>query len=284
MGSRSVCRAAAQSARRIGKQRASAEDCFSVSTVMMSKWFVSASNAAATMPKGAETQQPPEVAPPHASQPHTSAVLVPPQQVDGTKVAVKLEDEYPFDAAPVHRPLSRSDQVHFAPRSETAPRVAENAPASSASSNLDSASSQAHSSPKTSIDQKETAKFAAIAATWYVCTFFRFSSHYSSCFKVLQLKCSLRTLNFLFNLALLIIPDLLCVWLSLRWDPKGPYKPLHVMNPTRVSYVRSSICKHFRYGVVAWMLHGCESLVVSCMLTLIFWTGRMPILHGRWKG
>lgn len=37
----------------------------------------------------------------------------------------------------------------------------------------------------------------------------------------------------------------LCVRFILRWDPKGPYKPLHIMNPTRVSYVRSQICKHF---------------------------------------
>ncbi|KAL3694078.1 hypothetical protein R1sor_007729 [Riccia sorocarpa] len=49
---------------------------------------------------------------------------------------------------------------------------------------------------KGSIDNAETAKFAAIADTW--------------------------------------------------WDHYGPYKPLHAMNPTRLSFVRSALCRHFR--------------------------------------
>ncbi|KAK1264945.1 hypothetical protein QJS04_geneDACA010465 [Acorus gramineus] len=29
------------------------------------------------------------------------------------------------------------------------------------------------------------------------------------------------------------------------WDFEGPFKPLHWMNPTRVSFIRSSLCRHF---------------------------------------
>ncbi|KAF9589173.1 hypothetical protein IFM89_019489 [Coptis chinensis] len=30
------------------------------------------------------------------------------------------------------------------------------------------------------------------------------------------------------------------------WDPQGPFKPLHIMNPTRLSFIRSTLCRHFR--------------------------------------
>ncbi|XP_022149772.1 ubiquinone biosynthesis O-methyltransferase, mitochondrial [Momordica charantia] len=30
------------------------------------------------------------------------------------------------------------------------------------------------------------------------------------------------------------------------WDSEGPFKPLHVMNPTRLSFIRSTLCRHFR--------------------------------------
>ncbi|KAJ6796397.1 ubiquinone biosynthesis O-methyltransferase, mitochondrial [Iris pallida] len=30
------------------------------------------------------------------------------------------------------------------------------------------------------------------------------------------------------------------------WDFEGPFKPLHAMNPTRVSFIRSALCRHFR--------------------------------------
>ncbi|KAK9150722.1 hypothetical protein Syun_009031 [Stephania yunnanensis] len=29
------------------------------------------------------------------------------------------------------------------------------------------------------------------------------------------------------------------------WDSEGPYKPLHSMNPTRVAFIRSTLCRHF---------------------------------------
>ena len=29
------------------------------------------------------------------------------------------------------------------------------------------------------------------------------------------------------------------------WDPKGPFKPLHQLNPTRLGYIRREITTHF---------------------------------------
>uniref|UniRef100_A0A2N9I703 Methyltransferase domain-containing protein n=1 Tax=Fagus sylvatica TaxID=28930 RepID=A0A2N9I703_FAGSY len=29
------------------------------------------------------------------------------------------------------------------------------------------------------------------------------------------------------------------------WDSEGPFKPLHVMNPTRLAFIRSTLCRHF---------------------------------------
>ncbi|OIW02859.1 hypothetical protein TanjilG_29635 [Lupinus angustifolius] len=30
------------------------------------------------------------------------------------------------------------------------------------------------------------------------------------------------------------------------WDSEGPFKPLHVMNPTRLAFIRSTLCRHFK--------------------------------------
>ncbi|CBI33016.3 unnamed protein product, partial [Vitis vinifera] len=30
------------------------------------------------------------------------------------------------------------------------------------------------------------------------------------------------------------------------WDAEGPFKPLHVMNPTRLAFIRSTLCRHFQ--------------------------------------
>ncbi|KAL5725399.1 hypothetical protein ACHQM5_008547 [Ranunculus cassubicifolius] len=30
------------------------------------------------------------------------------------------------------------------------------------------------------------------------------------------------------------------------WDSQGPFKPLHALNPTRLAFIRSTLCKHFR--------------------------------------
>ncbi|KAK3005974.1 hypothetical protein RJ639_017044, partial [Escallonia herrerae] len=32
----------------------------------------------------------------------------------------------------------------------------------------------------------------------------------------------------------------------IRWDAEGPFKPLHLMNPTRLAFIRSTLCRHFR--------------------------------------
>ena len=29
------------------------------------------------------------------------------------------------------------------------------------------------------------------------------------------------------------------------WDPSGPFKPLHQLNPTRLAYIRREVCAHF---------------------------------------
>ncbi|CAL0317491.1 unnamed protein product [Lupinus luteus] len=30
------------------------------------------------------------------------------------------------------------------------------------------------------------------------------------------------------------------------WDSEGPFKPLHIMNPTRLAFIRSTLCRHFK--------------------------------------
>tara|TARA_Y100001970_G_C14259923_1_gene879515 strand:+ start:13688 stop:14542 length:855 start_codon:yes stop_codon:yes gene_type:complete len=30
------------------------------------------------------------------------------------------------------------------------------------------------------------------------------------------------------------------------WDPDGPFRPLHKINPTRISYIRTKLCNHFQ--------------------------------------
>ncbi|PCI52052.1 MAG: bifunctional 3-demethylubiquinol 3-O-methyltransferase/2-polyprenyl-6-hydroxyphenol methylase [Alphaproteobacteria bacterium] len=30
------------------------------------------------------------------------------------------------------------------------------------------------------------------------------------------------------------------------WDPNGPFKPLHKLNPTRIAYAKNSLCHHFK--------------------------------------
>lgn len=68
------------------------------------------------------------------------------------------------------------------------------------------------------------------------------------------------------------------------------------MNPTRVSYIRSSICKHFRYRSYQWVccFGLCEFVLPKLWCTLVqiwkpknlwaFWTARMPTLHDHWRG
>lgn len=49
------------------------------------------------------------------------------------------------------------------------------------------------------------------------------------------------------------------------WDPKGPFKPLHQLNPTRLKYIRDICCEHF--GLDTQDLHpfnGLSLLDIGC--------------------
>lgn len=35
--------------------------------------------------------------------------------------------------------------------------------------------------------------------------------------------------------------------MMIRWDADGPFRPLHVMNPTRLAFIRSTLCRHFGF-------------------------------------
>jgi len=49
------------------------------------------------------------------------------------------------------------------------------------------------------------------------------------------------------------------------WDPNGPFKPLHQLNPTRISYGRDSLCRHFgRDPIGAAPLKGLRILDIGC--------------------
>ncbi|MQL88827.1 hypothetical protein Taro_021399 [Colocasia esculenta] len=53
-------------------------------------------------------------------------------------------------------------------------------------------------------------------------------------------------------------------WMN-RWDSEGPFKPLHLMNPTRVSFIRSTLCRHFGKDLhSARPLEGLKILDVGC--------------------
>ncbi len=49
------------------------------------------------------------------------------------------------------------------------------------------------------------------------------------------------------------------------WDPHGPFKPLHQLNPTRIAYARDRICSHFRRDPMAdTPLKGLRLLDIGC--------------------
>ncbi|CAM6100822.1 unnamed protein product [Calypogeia fissa] len=77
------------------------------------------------------------------------------------------------------------------------------------------ASKDTTGSYKSSVDPAETARFAAVAETW--------------------------------------------------WDNEGPYKALHAINPTRLSFIRAALCKHFsKDPMTARPLEGLRILDVGC--------------------
>ncbi|XP_062233595.1 ubiquinone biosynthesis O-methyltransferase, mitochondrial-like [Phragmites australis] len=49
------------------------------------------------------------------------------------------------------------------------------------------------------------------------------------------------------------------------WDANGPFKPLHLMNPTRLSFIRSTLCRHFgRDPYSSKPLEGLKVIDVGC--------------------
>ncbi len=49
------------------------------------------------------------------------------------------------------------------------------------------------------------------------------------------------------------------------WDPAGPMRPLHRINPLRLAFVRDEACRHFRRdGRAAFALDGLSVLDVGC--------------------
>lgn len=49
------------------------------------------------------------------------------------------------------------------------------------------------------------------------------------------------------------------------WDSEGPFKPLHAMNPTRLAFVRTTLCRHFgKDPYCARPLEGLKIIDVGC--------------------
>ncbi|XP_020240171.1 ubiquinone biosynthesis O-methyltransferase, mitochondrial [Cajanus cajan] len=49
------------------------------------------------------------------------------------------------------------------------------------------------------------------------------------------------------------------------WDSEGPFKPLHAMNPTRLAFIRSALCRHFKKDPYsAKPLEGLKIVDVGC--------------------
>ncbi|MEZ5813318.1 MAG: bifunctional 2-polyprenyl-6-hydroxyphenol methylase/3-demethylubiquinol 3-O-methyltransferase UbiG [Alphaproteobacteria bacterium] len=49
------------------------------------------------------------------------------------------------------------------------------------------------------------------------------------------------------------------------WDENGPFKPLHALNPVRLSYIKTQICEHFgRDAAALTALEGLDILDVGC--------------------
>lgn len=46
------------------------------------------------------------------------------------------------------------------------------------------------------------------------------------------------------------------------WDPRGPFMPLHRLNPTRVEFMVNAICDSLRWGVRPW--EGCAARGFEC--------------------
>ena len=55
------------------------------------------------------------------------------------------------------------------------------------------------------------------------------------------------------------------------WDPNGPMRPLHQINPVRLAFIRDEACRHFRRDLRApFALSGLSALDVGCGAGLLF--------------
>jgi len=49
------------------------------------------------------------------------------------------------------------------------------------------------------------------------------------------------------------------------WDPKGPFKPLHIMNGARLGFIKETLCEHFHRDPNAELpLKGLRILDIGC--------------------
>ncbi|KAG0500450.1 hypothetical protein HPP92_000522 [Vanilla planifolia] len=49
------------------------------------------------------------------------------------------------------------------------------------------------------------------------------------------------------------------------WDLEGPFKPLHLINPARVSFIRSALCRYFRKNpLISRPFEGLKIIDVGC--------------------
>ena len=104
------------------------------------------------------------------------------------------------------------------------------------------------SSTPSSLKEPELAKFSAIADTWSV--------KYGIFFSSIQ-QWNWNTSMFFF----------LSIFIICRWDSEGPFKPLHKMNPTRLAFIRSTLCRHFRdVACILMLIWSLEILILT-----IFW-------------
>ena len=70
-----------------------------------------------------------------------------------------------------------------------------------------------------------------------------------------------------------------------RWHSEGPFKPLHLMNPTRLAFIRSTLCRHFRCKLLMYTF--CFLLlccILLCWINSVFFSVRIRVLLGLLKG
>ena len=102
-------------------------------------------------------------------------------------------------------------------------------PEPSSSSPMPQSSQPRNGSPApSSLNRRELAKFAAIAETW-------------SAISILEFRISVCNYHRVFH----TLEVVFFFFLVIRWDSEGPFKPLHAMNPTRLAFIRSTLCRHF---------------------------------------